>query len=230
MIGMNDIEALFRRLSTGVYVVGAAHGSVRNAFTAAWIMQVSYEPLLLALSINPHHATYPLVHASRAFSVSVLKSGALDLARRFGTRSGRDGDKLAGVAWRPGMSGAPVLDDALAYFDCEVARSLPAGDHELIVARVIDGHILDVAATAGWLPGAVKPDRVWFFGNSEKTRPGLVSLTVPLTTIRMPTARMGAIAAEMLIKHVEAHTVLPPQHAKLESELIVRASVKRFTS
>jgi LacI family transcriptional regulator/LacI family repressor for deo operon, udp, cdd, tsx, nupC, and nupG len=53
-------------------------------------------------------------------------------------------------------------------------------------------------------------------------------LTVPLTTIRMPTARMGQIAAEMLIKHVEAHTVLPPQHAMLESELIVRASVRRL--
>ena len=51
-------------------------------------------------------------------------------------------------------------------------------------------------------------------------------LTVPLTTIRMPTARMGQLAAEMLIKHVEAHTVLPPQHAMLESELVERASVR----
>ncbi|MDB4882160.1 MAG: regulatory protein LacI [Gemmatimonadetes bacterium] len=55
-------------------------------------------------------------------------------------------------------------------------------------------------------------------------------LTVPLTTVRMPKARMGQIAAEMLIKHVEAHTVLPPQHAMLESELIVRASVKRIST
>lgn len=53
-------------------------------------------------------------------------------------------------------------------------------------------------------------------------------LTVPLTTIRMPTARMGALAAEMLIQHVEAHTVLPPQYAVLESALIERASVRRL--
>jgi LacI family transcriptional regulator len=51
-------------------------------------------------------------------------------------------------------------------------------------------------------------------------------LTVPLTTMRMPKARMGALAAEMLIQHVEAHEVLPPQRATLESELIVRASVR----
>jgi LacI family transcriptional regulator len=54
-------------------------------------------------------------------------------------------------------------------------------------------------------------------------------LSVPLTTVRMPKARMGALAAQMLIKHVEAHTVLPPQHMTLESELIVRASVRRLT-
>jgi LacI family transcriptional regulator len=51
-------------------------------------------------------------------------------------------------------------------------------------------------------------------------------LPVPLTTVRMPKARMGAIAAEMLIKHVEADEVLAPQHEMLASELIVRASVR----
>jgi LacI family transcriptional regulator/LacI family repressor for deo operon, udp, cdd, tsx, nupC, and nupG len=55
-------------------------------------------------------------------------------------------------------------------------------------------------------------------------------LSVPLTTVRMPKARMGEIAAQMLIQHVEAHTVLPPQRAMLESELIVRASVRRITA
>jgi flavin reductase (DIM6/NTAB) family NADH-FMN oxidoreductase RutF len=144
---MNSIEALFRRLSSGVYVVGAAHGDQRNAFTAAWVMQVSYDPLLVALSINPQHATYPLLRRSGVFTVNVLKSGALDLARRFGTRSGRDVDKLAGVAWRPGNSGAPILEAALAYFDCEVVGSVEAGDHELVVARVIDGRVLDATAT-----------------------------------------------------------------------------------
>jgi flavin reductase (DIM6/NTAB) family NADH-FMN oxidoreductase RutF len=137
------MEALFRRLSAGVYVVGAMHNEQRDAFTAAWVMQVSYSPLLLALSINPEHASYPLVRQSGAFTVNVLKQGQLELARRFGTRSGRDHDKLAGVHWHPGRSGAPVLDDALAYFDCEVTELHPSGDHELVLGRVVDGRIID---------------------------------------------------------------------------------------
>ena len=143
---MNEIAALFRRLSVGVYVVGVAHGGQRDAFTAAWVMPASFDPLLLVLSLNPQNASAPLMHASRAFTVSVLKKGQNELARRFGTRSGRDHDKLAGVRWEPGRGGAPVLSEALAYFDCEMTESFGAGDHELIVARVVGGRILDAEA------------------------------------------------------------------------------------
>src|SRR4051794_11619174 len=94
---MGEIAALFRRLTAGVYVVGAARGQQRDAFTAAWVMQVSFDPLLLAVSINPGNASYPLLRAGAGFTISVLRQGQLDLARRFGTRSGRDEDKLAGI-------------------------------------------------------------------------------------------------------------------------------------
>ena len=140
---MNPIEALFRQLSLGVYIVGAAHNEQRDAFTAAWVMQVSFTPLLLAVSIHPEHASYPLLKEAQAFTVNVLKRGQLEIARRFGTRSGREYDKLAGVRWHPGRSGAPVLDDALAYFDCELTDRFPAGDHELMLGRVVDGGIID---------------------------------------------------------------------------------------
>jgi flavin reductase (DIM6/NTAB) family NADH-FMN oxidoreductase RutF len=83
-----SIAALFQRLTQGVYVVGVAHGAVRNAFTAAWVMQVSFDPLLLALSIDPHHSSYGLLNEGRAFSVNVLKKGRLDLAAHYG-RPGR---------------------------------------------------------------------------------------------------------------------------------------------
>ena len=113
---MNEGAALFRRISLGVYVVGVADGERRDAFTAAWVTQVSFDPPLLALSVNPQNASSPILRAGGAFTVSVLKQGQLELARRFGTRSGREEDKLAGIRWYPGRSGAPILDEALAYF------------------------------------------------------------------------------------------------------------------
>jgi flavin reductase (DIM6/NTAB) family NADH-FMN oxidoreductase RutF len=137
-----DLADLFRRLNAGVYVVGVADGERRNAFTAAWLMQVSFDPLLLALSVNPGHASFPLLVGGGGFAVSVLSRDQLELARHFGTRSGRETDKLAGVSWRAGRTGAPILAEALAYLECRLTGRIPAGDHEIVIARPVAGEIL----------------------------------------------------------------------------------------
>jgi flavin reductase (DIM6/NTAB) family NADH-FMN oxidoreductase RutF len=137
-----DLADLFRRLTAGVYVVGVADGERRNAFTAAWLMQVSFDPLLLALSVNPGHASFPLLVGGGGFAVSVLSRDQLDLARHFGTRSGRETDKLAGVSWRAGRTGAPILAGAVAYLECRLTGRIPAGDHEIVIARPTAGEIL----------------------------------------------------------------------------------------
>jgi flavin reductase (DIM6/NTAB) family NADH-FMN oxidoreductase RutF len=143
---LSEVAALFHRLSYGVYVVGVAGAGRQDGFTAAWVMQASFDPLVLALSINSSNASYELLHAGGGFTVNVLKQGQLELARRFGTRSGRNEDKLAGIRWRPGRTGAPILEQALAYFDCELTGRHRAGDHELVLGRVVDGKILDPGA------------------------------------------------------------------------------------
>jgi flavin reductase (DIM6/NTAB) family NADH-FMN oxidoreductase RutF len=137
-----QIAALFRTITSGVYVVGAAHGEHLNAFTAAWVAQVSFNPLMLALSVNPDNASYRLIKAGRAFTVNVLAQEQMDLARHFGTKSGRDQDKLAGYAWRAGATGAPILEEALAWFDCRLQLTRRTGDHVLVAGQVIDGAVL----------------------------------------------------------------------------------------
>ena len=138
-----SIAALFQRLTQGVYVVGVAHGEVRNAFTAAWVMQVSFDPLLLALSINPHHSSYRLLKEGRAFSVNVLKKGQLDwpTLRPAGPRRQIGWDRVD-----DGPHGPPLLREALAWFECEFVNEHPAGDHVLVLGKVIGGKLLDSEA------------------------------------------------------------------------------------
>ncbi len=136
-----DLALLFRQLTHGVYVVGVTHKKKDNAFTAAWVMQVSFNPLLLALSIHPGHSSYEMLTEGRAFSVNVLPANREDLAQRFGQPATID--KLADVKWHRGKTGAPILDDAMAYFDCEFSHGCPAGDHVLVVGHVVDGAVLD---------------------------------------------------------------------------------------
>jgi flavin reductase (DIM6/NTAB) family NADH-FMN oxidoreductase RutF len=141
-----DLIALFRRLTTGVYVVGVGNRNRFDVFTAASIMQVSYRPLLLALAVNPRHASYELLRSGQAFCVSVLDHSQIDLAKRFGTEADDPADKLSHIEWRRGQSGAPILPQALGFFDCSVRAESAAGDHRLFLGAVVDGALLRPAA------------------------------------------------------------------------------------
>jgi len=127
-------EALFKQISHGVYVIGVSDGTHQNAFTAAWVMQVSFNPPLLAIGINPESYSYQLLQAGGVCTVNVLGDDQYALAEHFG-RSVKD--KMAGFQWQKGTTGAPILSESLAYFDCQVSHYADAGDHKIAVCKVI---------------------------------------------------------------------------------------------
>ena len=133
---------LFRTLTTGVYVIGVAHGGRTNGFTAAWLTQVSFDPLLLALSVNPDHASYPLLRESHAFTVNVLRArparACPPLRVSIGTDHGQAGRRA--LAGRPDRSADPARRGGL--LDCRVVGRMAAGDHELVVGEVVGGEVL----------------------------------------------------------------------------------------
>ena len=127
-------EVLFKQISHGVYVIGVSDGTHQNAFTAAWVMQVSFNPPLLAIGINPESYSYQLLQAGGVCTVNVLGDDQYALAEHFG-RSVKD--KMAGFQWQKGTTGAPILSESLAYFDCQVSHYADAGDHKIAVCKVI---------------------------------------------------------------------------------------------
>jgi flavin reductase (DIM6/NTAB) family NADH-FMN oxidoreductase RutF len=129
-----NIEALSKQISHGVYVIGVTDGAYQNAFTAAWVMQVSFKPLLLAISINPEHYSYQLLQAGGVCTVNVLGQEQYAIAEHFGHS---DKDKMIDFQWQTDKTGAPILSESLAYFDCEVSHYSDAGDHKIAICKVI---------------------------------------------------------------------------------------------
>jgi flavin reductase (DIM6/NTAB) family NADH-FMN oxidoreductase RutF len=130
---------LLKRITHGVYVIGVCDGERRNAFTAAWVMQVSFDPLLLAVSISPAHYSYRLLKAGGVCTVNVLGREQQAVAEHFGRSVP---DKMAGFDWHAAITGAPVLSCSLAYFDCRVSHYAEAGDHQIAVCEVLAGAAL----------------------------------------------------------------------------------------
>jgi len=131
---INNPESLFKQISQGVYVIGVSDGIRQNAFTAAWVMQVSFKPPLLAISINPQSTSYQILKAGGICSINVLGQHQAKLAEHFGQSAV---DKMAGHQWQSAETGAPILSESLAYFDCKVSHYTEAGDHIIAICKVV---------------------------------------------------------------------------------------------
>jgi len=127
-------ESLFKQISLGVYIIGVSDGIRQNAFTAAWVMQVSFKPPLLAISINPHSHSYQILKTGGICSVNVLSQSQAELAEHFGQSAI---DKMSGHQWQSAQTGAPILSGSLAYFDCKVSHYTKAGDHMVAICTVV---------------------------------------------------------------------------------------------
>lgn len=135
-------EVAFAALVHGVYVVTTRLGDRVNGMTAAWVSQVSLHPLLVMVSIASPRYSHNLIKESGIFAINVLSSEQVDLAKRFGYKSGRQIDKFTGLDWITAVTGAPILPQAHAYLDLRLAHTYPAGDHTLFVGEVVAGKIL----------------------------------------------------------------------------------------
>ncbi len=137
---IENAEAIFKRITQGVYIISVNNGEHQNAFTAAWVMQVSFDPLLICFSINPAHHSYSLLQQNGICCISVLENDQHEAAKHFGCSTIKD--KMLGYSWLKTETQAPALADSLAYFDCRVEHYSEAGDHKLVICRVIDAAIL----------------------------------------------------------------------------------------
>jgi len=138
---IKNAEAIFKHITQGVYVISVNNGEQKNAFTAAWVMQVSFDPLLLCFSINPKHHSYKLLQQGGVCCISVLNNEQHVVAEHFGKSNIKD--KMEGYVWNDTETKAPALADSLAYFDCRVDHFSDAGDHKLVICKVINAAILN---------------------------------------------------------------------------------------
>ena len=141
-------KKVLRSFVYGLYVLGVRRGEGAHAMTVHWVIQASFEPPMLAVAIEVESASLRHVRETGAFAVSVLPSGARQLAGRLGRSSANVPDKLQGVAHHPApVTGSPVLDEATGWLDCRVATELPSGDHVLVLAEVVEAGVAAEAET-----------------------------------------------------------------------------------
>ena len=125
-----------RLFPAGVCVVGANANGDRIGVTVGSLVSLSLDPPLVGISIGRNLALHEVLRSAGAFGVSILRGDQADLAGRFA----RGMPPLVlwhGVSTRDGVTGAPLLADALAWIECRMWAEYEAGDHTLFVGEVV---------------------------------------------------------------------------------------------
>ena len=135
-------KTILRKMPHGVYIVGVRNGAEVNAFTGTWLTQVSIPPPLVALGVKKDTHSFSMIKAGRVFSVNFLRKDQKAVAEHFVKPATVAGEKLKDVRYRRGSTGAPVLEDALGFIECEVREiANESGDHAVVIGEVIEAGV-----------------------------------------------------------------------------------------
>jgi flavin reductase (DIM6/NTAB) family NADH-FMN oxidoreductase RutF len=128
--------------AAGVTIVTTIDGNgVACALTATAFSSVSMSPPLCLVCIDKRARTHEPVLLKGCFAVNILSSDQQELSARFASPIA---DKFAGVAWRPGqVTGCPIIEGALAWFECKVAEVHAGGDHDIVLGQLFAVQVND---------------------------------------------------------------------------------------
>jgi len=150
----DEYDRLRRRvlwtMPSGLYVVGSTDGADRrNLMTLNWATQLANEPKLLGISVEQIAYTHELIEAGSVFSLCIIDREDRAIVRKFTKPVEVDlaASTLNGFPVHTRVTGAPILDQSVAFVDCAVRDRVGVGDHTLFIGEIVDSGFLKDEAT-----------------------------------------------------------------------------------
>lgn len=138
--------ALFRSVmanfATGVGVLTVHSSWGDTGITVNSFTSVSLEPTLVLVCIEQTAFTHGRLLEAGAFAVNILGAEQQGYSQLFAQRQAGQDPHLAGVPFRRGRTGSPIIEGAVAYVDCRVVATYPGGDHTIFLGEVDDAAVL----------------------------------------------------------------------------------------
>jgi flavin reductase len=132
------LRAMMGRFATGVTVVAARQGPLLAGMTANAIASISLDPPLLMASINRSSETHAAIVGSHSFAVSVLGDHQTAIAECFALpTTAAKLQRFCDAPWHEAETGSPILDGAIAFFDCRLHESHAVGTHTIFIGEIV---------------------------------------------------------------------------------------------
>ncbi len=132
-----EFRAAMRELAGAVSVISCGEGEHRAGFTATSVSSLSMDPPTLFVCVNRASSSWPVLRDADSFGVNILSASHREIAHRFAGGGGAEGaQRYEGGQWITAATGAPLLSDALAAFDCSVDEIIERHSHAIIIGRI----------------------------------------------------------------------------------------------
>jgi flavin reductase (DIM6/NTAB) family NADH-FMN oxidoreductase RutF len=128
-------------MPSGLYLVGSRSGLQRNLMTLNLATQVSTEPKLLGIVVEQSALTHQLIHDGGAYSLCIIDREDRAIVRKFVKPVEVDeaAHTLNGFAYHDGpATGVPILDQAVAWLECQVRQEVVLGNHTFFIGEVVN--------------------------------------------------------------------------------------------
>jgi flavin reductase len=136
-VSRQDFRDAMARLGAAVNIITTGGPAGRGGFTASAVCSVTDEPPTLLLCMNRNATAAPALKANGTVCVNVVAAGQKEAAMVFaGVTKCSMEERFQAGTWATHVTGAPVLQDAVATFDCKVAEILEKGTHLVVFAEV----------------------------------------------------------------------------------------------
>jgi len=148
-----------KKLHYGLSVLGVSADGDMTGFSCSWVTQCSFRPPMVTVAVRKGTRGRYLIERGMAFSINFLSKDRMSMAEYFFEPPERHGNKLGTVPFTVGVTGMPLLEDAIAQLECEVLHILDVGgDHDLVVGKVVEAYVKND------VPSLALSDTPWEYG------------------------------------------------------------------
>jgi flavin reductase len=141
-----EFKTVMRQVVSSVAVITARSGKLRNGLTATAVCSVAADPPTMLVCINRSASAEAIIAETGAFAINFLTEDQHRIARLFSTSKLSPEERFAEGKWVSMATGSPVLDGAVASFDCRVEDRVLSGTHHIYFGRVVAASSLDEEA------------------------------------------------------------------------------------
>jgi len=125
------------RFATGVTFVTTRLGDDLHGMTANAVTSLSLDPTLVLVCVDKTADTHDILSKAGVFAVNILNKDQAEISNRFARKEFDGAHGLDGLSHTFAVTGAPIIDGALAYLDCRTVTEHHGGDHTIFIGEVL---------------------------------------------------------------------------------------------